>query len=281
MKFVMETLKAFLKLKTLGATVLILVCAGSIRAQQLEITSPAPNTIFAPGENITVTVSVTGSGVLAVQVGAQDIGFTGYQTTTPYSFTLTVPLNTVGLKRIFAVGLTGDEKGVVSPAISIDVEPSTQPNAIQFEEDLVAFGYVGDQKKVPVDARFSNGAILDISGSTRLKLSSSDPSIVSMDRTQMLTAASTGDTTITASYENLASTMRTIGPTSVKGDLNADGVVSVEDLLLLESMLGASPTGANDARDLDKNGKIDDADVQALLLLCGSGIKNIILTNAF
>jgi hypothetical protein len=248
---------------------------GFCSGQQLTMTSPSSGTIFSAGQTIDVTVSVTNGEVLAVQVLAQDIGFTPYQTATPYSFTLVVPSDTVGPKNLFASGLIASETAILSPLITVDVEPNSTPTGISFQQSLVTFGYVGDQRRIGVTAAFADGSTLDVSNSTRLSLSSNTSSITSVDPSGLMTAQATGSAVITASYGKLTATIQTVGPSGVKGDLNADGVVTPDDLFLLETMLGSPPTGPKDGSDINGDGKIDEADVEALLALCGSSCPTL------
>jgi len=247
----------------------------SSSGQQLAITSPAPGAVFSPGQTVNVAVSVSHGQVVAVQVGAQDIGFSAYQTTSPYSFSLIVPTETIGLKNIFAVGLVANETVIVSPVINIDVEPGAAPTAISFQQSLVTFGYVGQQRRIGVTAIFADGSTLDVSQSSQIQFSSGTPTVISVDSTALMTANGPGNANITVSYGNLIATMKAIGPTAVKGDLNGDGVVNSDDLFLLESMLGSTPTGPNDARDINEDGKIDILDVRALLTLCGASCPTL------
>src|ERR1700728_4401255 len=225
-----------------------LVCLGCgmvTRGQQLAITSPLSGAVYSAGQIVNVTVSVTNGQVAGVQVGAQDMGFTQYETSSPYSFALTVPTETIGLKKLFAVGLVANEAVIVSPVITIDVEPSATPTAISFQQSLVTFGYVGQQRRIGVSAAFADGSTLDISQSSQLGFSSDTPTVASVD------------------------------PSGVKGDLNGDGVVNSDDLFLLESMLGSAPTGPNYSRDINGDGKINILDVEALLTICGSACPSL------
>ena len=129
------------------AVVFLAGCATVTRGQQLTITSPPGGAVYSAGQTVNVTVSVAGGPVSAVQVGVQDIGSTAYQTTSPFSFTLTVPSETIGSKNLFAVGLVANETVIVSPVISIDVEPSVPPAAISFQQGLMAFGYVDSNEE--------------------------------------------------------------------------------------------------------------------------------------
>jgi hypothetical protein len=263
---------------TLSALVLLFCGASLANAQQVAITSPASGSVYSPGESININASVTGGQVIGVKVGAQDMGMSAYQFTAPYSLRLTVPSDIVGPRNLFAVGLVANETVIVSPSITVDIEPSRLPTAVSFQQTLVAFGYVGQQQRVGVTATFSDGSTLDVSKSTQLNFASGNPGLVSVDTTGLMTSLKPGNTTIKVTYGNLTSTLQTVGPAGVKGDLDGDGMVTVQDLLLLEAMVGSIPTGPSDARDLNGDGKIDNLDVEALLTLCGKNCPSLTAT---
>ena len=263
----------------LSALVVLLLCGASLaNGQEVTITSPANGTLYAPGATINVTATVSGGTVIGVKVGAQDMGMSAYQFTAPYSLSLTVPPGIVGPRNLFAVGLVASETAVFSLPVAIDIEPATTPTAINFQQPLVTFGYVGRQRRVDVDATFSDGSTLDVTKSTLITFSSADPTKISVDSTGLMTSVATGNTTITVTYGTLKATLQTVGPSGVKGDLDGDGIVTVQDLLLLESMVGSIPTGPNDARDLNGDGKIDNLDVQSLLAACGANCPSLSAT---
>jgi hypothetical protein len=263
---------------TLFALVLFFGCVSHANAQQVAITSPANGSVFSAGATIDVTAAVTGGTVAGVEVGVEGLGMSAYQLTAPYSFSLTVPPDVIGPRSLFAVGLIGNETVVFSPPITVDIEPSTPPTNISFQQPLVAFGYVGQQESVGVTAAFSNGSTLDISNSTQLTFVSANPGVVSVGAIGLMTSVLPGNTSIKVTFGKLTATLETVGPSGVKGDLDGDGIVTVQDLLLLEAMVGSTPTGANDARDLNGDGKIDNLDVQALLTLCGANCPSLTAT---
>jgi len=260
------------------AVLLALGCCSLAGAQEVTITSPASGTVYTPGSTINVTATVTGISVIGVKVAAQDIGVSAYQFTAPYSLSLTVPSDIVGPRNLFAVGLIANETAIFSPSVTVDIEPSSLPTAINFQQSLVAFGYVGQQQRVGVTATFADGSTLDATESTQLSFKGGNASLVSVDSTGLMTSLAPGNTTITASFGTLTTTLQTVGPTSVKGDLNGDGLVTLDDLLLLETMVGSTPTGPKDARDLNGDGKIDNLDVEALLTLCGKNCPSLTAT---
>lgn len=261
----------------LGAVIFFFGWVSVASAQQVTVTSPGNGTVYAPGATIEVTATASGS-LLGVAAGAQGMGVSGYKTSPPYAFNLTVPSGLIGPQNIFAVGWVASEMAVLSPNVVVDIEPATPPTAINFQQSLVTFGYVGQQQRVDLKGTFSDGSHLDITGSTRIKFSSADPTKITVDSTGLMTSVGTGNTTITAAYGNLTATLQTVGPAGVKGDLNGDGLVTAQDLFLLESMVGSTPTGAGDARDLNDDGKIDNADVQALLALCAARCPTLAAT---
>ncbi len=247
-----------------------LVCAASSSAQQLTIESPSPGTIFSAGQTINVTVSVTNGPVLAVQVFGQGMGTTALKSAAPFTFTLTAPSNVIGLQNVFAIGALGQGDAVFSPTIAVDIEPTSAPTSIVFNQSLATLGYVGDQRRVWVSATFADGSTQDVSNSTNLTYSSSAPAVTSIDSTGLMTCQGIGGATITATYGKLTATLQTQGPSGVPGDLNGDFVVNSDDLALLELMLGDIPTLPGDGRNLDGHTTIDAGDVSALLLLCNS-----------
>jgi Dockerin type I domain/Bacterial Ig-like domain (group 3)/Bacterial Ig-like domain (group 2) len=262
-------------IKVLSALFLVLGCASLASAQQVTITSPSSGAVYSPGATIDVTATVTGGHVIGVNVGAKDLGMSAYQFTAPYSFSLSVPRDVVGPRSLFAVGLVASETAIFSPSVTVDIEPSTAPSSINFQQPLVAFLYVGHQERIGVTATFADGSTLDISKSTQLTLTSGNTSFVSVDSTGLMTSLAPGNTTITASFGNATAILQTAGPTGVRADLNGDGQVTVDDLLLLELMVGSTPTGPNDARDLNGDGKIDNLDVLELLTLCGANCPSL------
>lgn len=252
--------------------------AGQAGAQQVTITSPSSGTMYTPGSTINVTANVTGGTVLGVRIGVQDIGTSAYQLAPPYFLSLTVPSGIVGPRTLFAMGLVANNTAVFSSPVTIDIELSTPPTAITFQQQLVAFGYVGDQERIGVTATFADGSTMDISKSTELSFTSGNNSLVSVDSSGLMTALGVGNTSVTATFGPLTATLQTVGPTGVRGDLNGDGFVTQDDLLRLQTMLGETPTGPNDARDLNGDGKIDSLDVQALLTTCGSNCPSLAAT---
>jgi hypothetical protein len=261
--------KSTFKVGLLLAMLVTLSNASTSWAQQVTIESPSAGTIFNAGQTITVNVSVTGGPVIAVQVLAQNMGGDVAQTA-PYSFSLIAPTGVIGVENIVAAGVVAPNVATISPVVTVDIEPATAPASIAFLEANTTFSYVGDQRRVGVMATFADGSTEDVSNSTQLTWSSDTPSVVSVDSTGEMTAQGPGTANITAKFGTQTAVLPVVGSTGVPGDLNADGIVTVDDLVILEGTLGTTPNGTTDGRNLDGDATIDAGDVTELLALCGS-----------
>jgi hypothetical protein len=207
---------------------------------------------------------------MAVQVAGQDIGVTSLQTAAPYSFSLIVPPNVVGTKNLTAIGITGSEEIVTSTAVTIDVESNLSVSQLASSLNQVQFDYAGEQLPLRFTANLSNGSTLDVTNSSQTQYSSGNAAVATVDSTGIVTAVGAGTTTLTATYGGQSVSVQAVVPAKVKGDLDGDGKVTVNDLLVLQAFLGYTPVGTFDARDLNGDGKIDSSDLQILMSLCGS-----------
>jgi hypothetical protein len=245
-------------------------------AQQLTITSPSAGTVVAPGQTLVVTVSVSSGSVAAVLVAAQDIGATAFQTTAPYSFSLTIPQAVVGLKNLTAFGVTGPEQVVTSAPVQIDVELSAQATSLTASLQQVQFGFAGDQFPLDVTATFADGSQSDVTQSTQVTFASADSKVATVDSTGLVTATGAGTTQISIKYGGQSTSVQVTVPIEVVGDLNGDGKVTADDMRILQAFVGTNAVGTSDARDLNGDGIINASDVKILETLCGSACSNIV-----
>ena len=84
-----------------------------------------------------------------------------------------------------------------------------------------------------------------------------------------VTSGEPGKTILTVrhgSFEDQA--LIAIGVSGLRGDLNGNNDVDVDDMQVIRQFLGRAATGEGDPRDLDANGILDQSDVEALEKLC-------------
>src|SRR2546426_5872702 len=167
----------------------------------LQIVSPAPGTMVAPGETISVVVSVDArKRFRLVRVVGENLGITPFQTVPPAAFSLTIPANVIGTKEIRALGITGPETGAFSDPVSIDVETSATLSTLQVNLLDVEFDELDQQFPLIVTGSFTDGTTLNITRSTRTTYQSENSQVAVVDSSGMLTALGQGRTVIRVAY---------------------------------------------------------------------------------
>ena len=190
---------------------------------QLQIVSPAANTPFAPGDMVTVTVSITsGSNITQVFVLAPDpIPPSNVVAAAPYTFQMVLPNTTpIGAYNLIAVGNSGPGTGLqaVSNPVTIFVDKNIAPTSLSLTPSNLALDYIGDTGKIFVIGTFADGTTPMLNRSPQLSFASGTPAIASVDASGNVTAVAAGTTTITASYRGITATANvtvTAGPTPI------------------------------------------------------------------
>lgn len=238
-------------------------------AQSVKIVSPPPGTIVAPGQQFDVTVTVDqGSGFTGVVVVRQGMGVTNAITSPPYIFSLHAPVGLDGPLKLLAMGLKG-ESSVISEPTTIHVEqPLANLASITASRRSIPFSYIGSQLPVIVSATFLDGTTANITRSPRTIYSSSNANVVRIEAGGLVTAVGPGNATVDIGYGNKTFSIAASVPTNRSGDLNGDNEVDNDDVNVLTLSLNTLSTGPSDARDLNRDGKIDALDARLLTALC-------------
>ena len=188
----------------LGAA--LVLCLGAPRGTGaqgtgLQIVSPVSGTRVVPGDTISVVASVDASrGFRLVRVVGEDIGITPFQAVPLAAFSLTIPLNVIGMKQIRALGITGAESGIFSDPVSIDVETRASLSTMRVNLADVAFDGLGQQFPLIVTGSFADGTTLNITHSTLTNYQSDKPYVAAVDSSGMITAMAQGSTVIRVAY---------------------------------------------------------------------------------
>jgi Bacterial Ig-like domain (group 2) len=193
-----------------GATVLlacvvaVLICSAQQSPLTLQITSPIDNTIVAPGQSISITVtSPTNTPFTAVVVvGEGPLGMTDSTDVLPAQFSLTIPqqiaLRTYNLTA--EGGVTSDGKPISSNVVHIDVERPDLPLRLNSRRKRIAFASQGGEEPLGIQAAFADGAYLLVTESSRLTFASSNPAVATVDTRGVVKPVGEGDATITVTY---------------------------------------------------------------------------------
>jgi len=193
--------------KTVLATTVFLLLATVAVAQQnpalLQITSPADNTLVAPGQSVSVLVAAV-SGVALTQVvviGQNPFGFTNVSTSPPYQFSIMVPSKLALRKYLLtAFGTTPDGQMVQSQPTRLDVERPDLPTRISADRADLTFDSQGTQLPLHFFGTFSDGSFLDVTESSSVAYKSSNPLVAVIDSGGIVTAVGLGNCSVTATY---------------------------------------------------------------------------------
>lgn len=241
------------------------------RVDKIKIMAPANGTVVAPGQHLTVSVQVApGSAYTAVQVIGENIGITTPLVRPPYEFTLTVPNNIIGPKKITALGITGPGMGDFSQSVAVDVETSVSIVALEIDPPRLSFRFPGDQLNLLVMGKFSDGTGADVTASSHATYKSNNTGVATVDGRGVVTAVGVGTAGINVRYGTQSVSVPVAVPQTVNGDLNGDGVVDQDDVNIILDYLNSPANGPADARDRNHDGVIDILDAQQLATLCST-----------
>lgn len=192
----------------------LLAFGGHAQAQSpaLSITSPASGTKVRPGQDIEVTVSVSGGATfqMVALAGEVPIGIVEMREAPPYSFTLTVP-SSIDLRtyRLFATGVTSAGDNVDSASILIDAERADTPAHLAADTKVLTLK-VGDTTHLLVEAVFADEGRHYVTESTEISYQSQAPQTATVTATGEIHAVGPGVTTITLTYRGLTSQVSVI-----------------------------------------------------------------------
>jgi hypothetical protein len=257
-----------------GAAVIIVICTvrpGISQQPAIQIVTPSSGTRVAPGATITIGVAV-GPGVTVSQMmilAQNPIGLSDALTAPPFQFPITIPTNIkAGQYHVTADATGAQGQDLQSASIVLDVEPSGSISGMRIQPGIITFRFVGDTLPVRVVGTLTAGGQVDLTDSSLITYTSGNTSIATVSTTGVVTAIGPGNTSITVSGPAAPFAIPVLVPSSIRGDLNGDGSVDLDDLHIIENALNTPATKPADARDLNGDGVINALDTRILVTLC-------------
>ena len=168
----------------------------------LEISSPAAGSIVNPGQTMTVVVtSPANAAFLGVGViGESPIGMSTVASALPAQFSFDIPADiTCRRYQVAANGRTSSGQDVET-SITIDVERSDMPSSIRTTLSSLRFEAPGGYVPLDIMGSFSDGKVLDVTQSSYVAYTSSNPAIATVTTWGQVTAVAAGDALITVTY---------------------------------------------------------------------------------
>ncbi len=189
-------LRRFRKLRLLQVAAATLACFVSLNAQPaLQITSPANGAVFSPGQTITVNVSPSGS--LADVTIVSPLGISASLSAPPYQFSLQIPTNVPpGQYTLTAIGMITVGQLVNSPRITITVQRTDSPVSLRVQPSVIRLN-IGSNAYLQVWGTYAGGATAYLTQAPGTTFVSNNPAIATVNNYGVVTAVSSGSTTIT------------------------------------------------------------------------------------
>jgi hypothetical protein len=204
------------------------ICLAGQSQPQLQISAPANNTIVAPGQ--TLSFSVTSPAGLAFNLvgvlGEYPFGFSDQATSVPAQISYTIPpVLACRRYRFTAAGTTTLGQTYESAAIFIDIERPDAPLSLESDISSLIFKNIGERHRLRLIATFADGTSLEVSESTYISFSSSNTNIATVDQHGSVTAVASGTAYITAIYTIGNNKTQIVVPVTM-GSSNGTGITS-------------------------------------------------------
>jgi hypothetical protein len=178
--------------------------AARIDLPKLEISLPASGTVVSPGSAINVVVtSPAGTSFAHVSVTGESPLASADQAATevPSRFSVSIPADAFpGKYRLTAMGQTVEGQLLESAPILIDVESPEAPIRLTSDPMEITFPSQGQQSQLRISGSYSDGSVVNVSGSSRVIYASSDDTIVVVTATGQITGVGPGSALVTATY---------------------------------------------------------------------------------
>lgn len=185
-----------------------------VESNALVITSPANGTVVAPGQIITVSVTInsgtypSGIGILGGEAGGPAVMLPPISGASPLSFSVTIPANAFPGK--FTISAAGDDSssGVLQTSydVTLDVERTDSPVSLRVDPTSMHFQHVGQSLSLKVTGVYADGSWHGLTHSPLLQMTSSDTAVAKITN-GAVKAVSLGNTTIQVKYERLSASV--------------------------------------------------------------------------
>lgn len=150
------------------------------------------------------------------------------------------------------------EDTLASPITDIEVEPND-----------FTLPYLGAEADITIMGLLPNGRHIRLADSTQLVVQSLNPNVAQIGPNNSILATGIGKTQVSVSYLSFSKMVAVeVKGHGVIGDLDGDGDADSQDLLEIETWINRPASGPADARDMDHDGRITQADADMLIGTC-------------
>ncbi|MBL8227366.1 MAG: hypothetical protein JNL98_02770 [Bryobacterales bacterium] len=247
----------------------LLVLGQNLPAAAIRIVSPAEGAQFRSSDVFVVAVELDASiRPRRVMVGARDLHLKPpVPDASPYHFRIEIPAKVAGRRSLVAAVITESGATIESSPVGIYVDPQVAVRSLTIRSAPISFEYVGKAIKLDIGGTI-DGDVVGIDLVDACTYESTDTSVVRVAQDGSVIAWGVGSSRIVARFKGLSTAVDVQVVQTMRGDLNGDQVIDQEDVLELQEYVNTTATCPNDARDLNRDGKIDALDARILTTLC-------------
>src|ERR1035438_534805 len=181
--------------------ILLYLTAIPVRAQTLQITSPADGSVAYSGQTLNVAITASGTFQYVAVLVQGPLSSPQPLTAPPYQFAIQVP-STIASGRygMTPTGITASGQVVDMDPIAIDIERADAPQKLTTQISALYMDYIGDRGNLIVYGQFADGSTVDLTYSSLLAYSPDTPTVATVDANGLVTAVGPGRANIVITY---------------------------------------------------------------------------------
>lgn len=259
--------------RTSGLIFWFLLAAPAMAAETaVFIASPPNGAIVIPGTTLTLEVKSTGATIVSASlVGGDVLRYLKPNQMPPPAtkspFLLQVPLSAsmpAGPLGFVVSARLSDGKVYFAQPLLVGVDSVVPITTISVRPRSAELKYVGEPYRFKVYDQTNSL----INAHPRLKCISLSPEILQVSSLCDVRSIAMGEGQVLFEINGLQALIQVMAKSSIRGDLNGDGVVDELDVDELQLFMDTRSDVVGDARDLNGDGKIDALDLRVLTTLC-------------
>ncbi|HTZ76215.1 MAG TPA: choice-of-anchor D domain-containing protein [Candidatus Aquilonibacter sp.] len=187
-------------------------------APNVQVLSPTPGAVFAPGQTVDVSIRITDDTPYFL-VGA--IGpeiETAMKESKPFDLDVKIKDDPeLGPSTISVIGAVHGRNGDSLASIPIDIERDDMPTRLIPLDSSMYFEALGEQTHVDIIAQFADGHSYGVDESPYLSLHAADPAKLHVGPNKYVTMVATGNTSLTVVYSHNGQSIQTTIPATMVG----------------------------------------------------------------
>jgi hypothetical protein len=238
----------------------------------IHIDSPPNGALISAGKTVSILVSTNDTTITQVGLIVESPlpKILPRRGSGQFAFTMDVPADTApGAYHISAIGIRDNGVASTPATITLVISAGQAPVSVHISPEQLEFKFPGLQERLEL---YQDDSTINLSEGPGVTWRSLNEAVATVNAFGIVTAVGPGVTEIEGIYQlasiSLTSRISVEVLNPIKGDLNGDGRVDLDDLNFLTDRLDTNIIVKTDARDLNQDGRLNEIDVEILTTLC-------------